>query len=129
MYAIRSYYALEKNEFVSRVKAALGVPSLRVSCTECSRISRVAVVGGSGGDFIAAAKKEGAQALVTGEAKHHHFIEAAASRILLIEAGHYHTECAFADAIYMSLQLRLNALQLTLGLKKVENEKAPYVFE
>lgn len=120
---------LEKNAFLSRVKAALGVESVRLSQTACGRISRVAVVGGSGGDFAAAAKEQGAQALVTGEAKHHHFIEAAAYGILLIEAGHYHTECAFVDTIYMSLQSRLNEVQLDLGLKKAENDKAPYVFE
>lgn len=120
---------LERNAFLSHVKAALGVESVRVSRTACERISRVAVVGGSGGDFAAAAKEQGAQALVTGEAKHHHFIEAAAYGILLIEAGHYHTEYAFVDAIYMSLQSRLNEVQLDLGLKKAENDKAPYVFE
>ncbi len=120
---------LEKDALLARVKSALSVKSLRVSQTACLNISRVAVVGGSGGDFIAAAKEQGAQALVTGEAKHHHFIEAAAYGILLIEAGHYDTECAFADAIYISLQSRLNEVQLDLGLKKAENEKAPYAFD
>jgi putative NIF3 family GTP cyclohydrolase 1 type 2 len=110
------------------VKAFLSVESLRVSQAECGKITRVAVVGGSGGDFVEAAQKEGAQALVTGEAKHHHFIEAAANGILLVEAGHYDTEYAFVDAIYMSLQSRLNEVQLALGLKKAENDKAPYAF-
>ncbi len=121
--------AMEKNVLFARVKDSLGVESLRVSQTECGKITRVAVAGGSGGDFVAAAKMQGAHALVTGEVKHHHFLEAAAYGIVLIEAGHYDTECAFVDAIYMSLQSRLNELQLTLGLKKTENEKAPYVFE
>lgn len=120
---------LEKDAFLERVKTAIHVESLRVSQTACARISRVAVVGGSGGDFAAAAKEQGAQALVTGEAKHHHFIEAAAYGILLVEAGHYDTECAFVNTIYMSLQSRLNEVQLALGLKMTENEKAPYVFE
>jgi dinuclear metal center YbgI/SA1388 family protein len=121
--------ALEKDAFLTHVKGALSIESLRASQTQCKKISRVAVLGGSGGDFVAEAKKEGAQALVTGEAKHHHFIEAIADGILLIEAGHYDTEYAFVDAIYMSLQSRLNEVQLHLGLKKAENEKAPYVFK
>ncbi len=120
---------LEKDAFLARVKSALGVKFLRVSQTVELNISRVAVMGGSGGDFVAAAKEQGAQALVTGEAKHHHFIEAASHGILLIEAGHYDTECAFANTIYMSLQSHLNEVQLDLGLKKAENDKAPYVFE
>lgn len=121
--------AQNKAEFLARVKTALGVESVRVSRTVCDEISRVAVVGGSGGDFVTAAKRAGAQVLVTGEAKHHHFIEAAFADLLLVEAGHYHTECAFADRIYMSLQSRLNEVQLDLGLIKAEDDKAPYAFQ
>ncbi len=55
-------------------------------------ISRVAVLGGSGGDEIYAAMLAGADALVTGEVKHHHLYDAADSGISLIAAGHYSTE-------------------------------------
>ncbi len=119
----------DKQALVTRVKEALGVPAVKVSAGDFGGVSRVAVVGGSGGDFVAAAKSAGAQALVTGEAKHHHFIEAAAAGLLLIEAGHFHTECAFADRIDMSLQSLINEVQLDLGLIKAENDTAPYAFE
>ncbi len=120
--------AMDRGAFAAHVKKVLGVPAVRISEADCGDIARVAVVGGSGGDFIAAAKSAGAQALVTGEAKHHHFIEAAAAGLLLIEAGHFHTECAFADSIDMSLQSYVNEVQLDLGLMKAENDKAPYAF-
>lgn len=119
---------LNKKTMTAHVKAALGLDAVRLSETDCGVITRVAVVGGNGGEFVAAAKAEGAQALVTGEAKHHHFIEAAAAGLLLIEAGHYHTECAFAERIDMSLQSYVNEVQLDLGLMKAENDKAPYAF-
>lgn len=121
--------SLDKEAFIARVKTALGVSTVRVSASACARVARAAVVGGSGSDFVRAAKNAGAQALVTGEAKHHHFIEAAAAGLLLIEAGHYHTECAFTDRIDMSLQSYVNEVQLDLGLMKAENDKAPYAFE
>jgi len=117
---------LGRNDFLESVKAALGVEAVRVSATECGIVSRVAAAGGSGGDFVAAAINEGAQALVTGEAKHHHFIEAAAQGLLLVEAGHFHTECVFAQRLYMSLQSSINELQLDLSLMMAENDKAPY---
>ncbi len=120
--------ALDKQALIARVKTALGVPTVKISAANCGNISRVAVTGGSGGSFIMAARNAGAQALVTGEAKHQHFIDAAAVGLLLIEAGHYHTECAFSDRIDMSLQSYLNELQLDLGLMKAENDKAPYAF-
>ena len=121
--------ALDKDAMIAHVKNALNLDAVRVSVADCSSISRVAVAGGSGGSFVASAKAQGAQALVTGEAKHHHFIEAAAAGLLLIEAGHYHTECAFAQRIDMSLQSYVNKVHLDLGLIKAENDKAPYAFK
>lgn len=64
-----------------------------VKFTECSgAISRVAVCGGSGGDFLIAAKNAGAQALVTGESKHHLRLLARELDVALIECGHFCTE-------------------------------------
>ncbi len=117
---------MSRDGFVSHVKTALGLKALRVSQSSCETVSCVGVAGGSGGDFIAAAKKEGAQALVTGEAKHHHHIEAVAQGLLLIEAGHFETEYVFVDRIFMSLQAALNEVQLDLVLKKTKCEKVPY---
>lgn len=116
----------DKEAFLRQVRDALGGGALRVSHTPEEMIEAVAVVGGSGGDFVTAAKAAGAQALVTGEAKHHHFIEAAAHGILLIEAGHFETECLFSSQIFMSLQARLNEVQLGLALMKSKCEMVPY---
>ena len=119
---------MDRAAFADHVKAALGIKYLKTSHGTCDSISRVAVVGGSGGDFIAAAKKEGMDALVTGEAKHHHYLEAAALGVLLVEAGHYDTERWFVDDVFMSLQSRLNEVQLYLGLKRATCESVPYKY-
>ena len=117
---------MDKDAFLAHVKHSLGEDMVRASGWQRGQVSTVAVLGGSGGDFVAAAKAVGADALVTGEAKHHHFIEAAAYGVLLIEAGHYATEHGFVDEIFMSLQSSLNEVQLLLDFKKAECEKAPY---
>ena len=116
-----------EKQLIERVKQALEINNVRISRGSYDKIDKVAVVGGSGGDFIAAAKNEGAKALITGEAKYHHFIEAKAFGVFLIEAGHYDTEKCFVDSIFMSLQSRLNEVQCGLGLRKATCEKAPYV--
>ena len=107
------------------VKNSLGISHIRVSSGFEGLVSRVAVVGGSGGEYAAEALSAGAQALVTGEVKHHQWLEAKAMGILLIEAGHHDTERCFAEAIFGRLQLRINALQLDLVLKKAECMQAP----
>jgi dinuclear metal center YbgI/SA1388 family protein len=117
--------AMAEPAFFAHVKRALGADSLRVSAWPGGPVRTVAVLGGSGGDFAAAAKEAGADALVTGEAKHHHFLEAQARGLLLVEAGHYATEHGFVDEIFMSLQSRRNELQLFLDFEKAKCEKAP----
>ena len=116
----------DKEAFLRHVRGVLGGGALRVSQTPVEEVETVAVVGGSGGDLATAAKAAGAQALVTGEAKHHHYVEATAHGVLLIEAGHFETESLFASQIFMSLQARLNEVQLDLALKKSKCERAPY---
>ena len=113
-------------DFLESVKNALKADSLCVSAVQEKPISRVAVVSGSGGDYATAAHHAGAQALVTGEAKHHHFVEAAHLGLLLIAAGHFETECLFADQIFIGLQARLHEVQLDLALEKSTRETAPY---
>jgi dinuclear metal center YbgI/SA1388 family protein len=114
-----------KETLIQRVKQSLGISHVRASSGFEGRVSCVAVVGGSGGEYAAEAQRAGAQALVTGEVKHHHWLEAEATGLMLIEAGHFDTERCFVDAIFGRLQSRVNALQLQLGLKKAECMQAP----
>jgi putative NIF3 family GTP cyclohydrolase 1 type 2 len=57
--------------FIAGAAKALGAEAAQVSGPIPEQIERVAVVGGSGGDFLAQAKAAGAQALITGEASYH----------------------------------------------------------
>lgn len=82
---------MQAEELARFTKAQLGTEGVRY--TGCSRaIETVAVCGGAGGDLLGQAKAMGAQALVTGEVKHHQLLEADALDIALIDAGHFATE-------------------------------------
>ena len=61
------------------------------------KIKTVAVCGGSGGEYAKDVRAAGADALVTGEAKHNQLYEAADCGLCLAEAGHYETEECFLD--------------------------------
>jgi putative NIF3 family GTP cyclohydrolase 1 type 2 len=56
------------------------------------KVSKIAVVGGAGGDYWLRAKAAGCDALVTGECAHHQGRDAAEVGFAIVEAGHYHTE-------------------------------------
>lgn len=72
-------------------KKALGVGAVKYVPTD-RIISKVAVCGGAGGDFIEAVAAAGADAYVTGECRHHERLLAARLGIGLFECGHYCTE-------------------------------------
>ena len=61
-------------------------------------IRRVAVVTGAG-DCIADALAAGADALVTGEVRYHHALDAAAAGLSVVEAGHFGTEAPIAAVL------------------------------
>mgnify|MGYP000550311611 CR=1 FL=1 len=55
-------------------------------------VKRLAVISGAGGSLFADAIAMGADCLLTGEANHHHAIDAKRLGLSLIAAGHYATE-------------------------------------
>jgi len=67
------------------------------------------VVGGSGGDLLEAAARAGAQALITGEARHHAAQQAADLGLGLITLGHYQTEAVIIEPWAHKLDQMLKA--------------------
>ena len=55
-------------------------------------IKKIALCGGAGGSFLHDVAASDCDAFITGEAKHHEFLDAASLGITLIAAGHFETE-------------------------------------
>ena len=88
-------------DFATGVREALGAPF--VSVTDSGRsVRRVAVLGGSGKDFLSAAAATGADTYVSGELGHHTMTDepdVIVDPLNLIEAGHFHTEFPVCRAL------------------------------
>jgi len=89
--------------FAKRVEQSL---SARVSISgELEKlISRVAVMGGSGGSSVTQASAQGADVLLTGELKHSDALDAQMLGLSLIVAGHYETEAIVLEPLMKHLQ-------------------------
>lgn len=74
-------------------------------------VRKVAVGGGACGEYIVECVKEGIDAFVTGEAKHHELLFAAAHGITLVPAGHYATEAVSLDKLADTLREGFPSLQ------------------
>lgn len=78
-------------EFLSFVMKALSCAGLRYY--DGGRpVSKIALCGGSGGEYVSAAMEKGCDTLVTADVKYHQFLEARAMGLNLVDAGHFPTE-------------------------------------
>lgn len=82
---------LDALEFARRVKSVLGSSVVTLSRAS-GRVKKVALVGGSGGDDIGAAKAAGADTFLTGDLKYHELISPRDCGLNLVVAGHFFTE-------------------------------------
>jgi len=77
--------------YLTQIKAALNSNGLRY--WDASRpVQKIALCGGSGGEFVETADKLGCDTLVTADVKYHQFLEARERGINLIDADHFCTE-------------------------------------
>lgn len=106
--------ATSADAFAEHLKKVLGG---RVSYTDSGKaITRVAFCSGSGGDFVSLAKQYGADALLTGEAKHHEFLLSEDIGISLFVAGHYETENVVCEKLKDILNERFpNQLEIMVN--------------
>lgn len=92
-------------DFLSLVKARLGIPILRTSQfiiqNSKSKIHRVAICGGAGSFLIGDAKRAGADIFLTGDLKYHDF-QQADDEIIIADIGHYESE-QFSKEIFYSV--------------------------
>jgi dinuclear metal center YbgI/SA1388 family protein len=105
--------AVEAAAFVALVGERLDCSPLAAGPDKTVRT--VAVIGGSGGDYWKDALDAGADACVTGEASHHHALDAAAAGLVLVAAGHFATERVVLPAIKERLETALPGVRVDIA--------------
>jgi hypothetical protein len=81
-----------KREPLAFVAAKRGLSALNRTRFMPEKAGRVALMPGSGGSYLALAKKAGAELLITGDLAHHDAQAACDLRLGVIGAGHFETE-------------------------------------
>jgi dinuclear metal center YbgI/SA1388 family protein len=82
---------MEESDFLSLVKERMGCGCIRHSALLGKPVRRVAVLGGSGGFAIEAARALQADIFLTADLKYHQFYEAE-NKMVLADIGHYESE-------------------------------------
>lgn len=98
----------------ARELAALAGERLGAGAVRCCGLNRpvyrAAVCSGAGASLMADAKAFGCDALITGDAGHHDFLDAEEMGISLIAAGHYETEKLIAPVLRERIQSQFPSL-------------------
>lgn len=114
--------ATDINDFAEKVKKALNCDGLRYTAVK-KNIKKVALCSGSGGDMIFAAAEKNADALLTGEIKHHEINAANALGVNIIDAGHYKSEDVVINPLVKMLSDEFSEVLFTKSKTYSDNVK------
>lgn len=79
-------------DFLQILKNKLQIEHIRYNGNDNRTINKIAVCGGSGGSFIKDAIDSKADVYITGDVGHHDVQFASENNLIIIDAGHFHTE-------------------------------------
>ena len=114
-----------QQELAVRCNAPESGPAVQVKFADAGKpVKRLAVISGAGGSMFEDAIAMGADCLLTGEANHHHAIDAKRLGLSLIAAGHYATEFPVTAVVAEKLRTALPELEV---LVSTEN-RDPYTY-
>lgn len=116
---------LTPGEFAERVKSALGIPVAVCSRPDDPRspLGRVALCGGSGGEFLTEAIARGADAYVSSDMRHHDIVDYRGD-ILIVNIGHHEAERCAKDIFYHAITKKIP----NFAVKSSEVERDPVVY-
>ena len=99
-------------ELCELVKRKFGLEKVVLFGNEDDRVTRVAVMPGSGKEEIELAFQKGAKAIVTGDVSYHFGIDGVAMGINVIDAGHYGVEHIFINVLKDYLESNLSGIEV-----------------
>ncbi|EGQ27673.1 MULTISPECIES: Nif3-like dinuclear metal center hexameric protein [Sporosarcina] len=116
-------------QFAEHVKNAFKVPALRFVGDPETSIRKVAVLGGDGNKYITAAKRKGADVLVTGDLYYHVAQDAQSLGLAVVDPGH-NIEKIMIEGVARNLSKLCNEMKYDIEFieSKVNTEPFQFLF-
>lgn len=101
------------SQLVALLKERFGVPAIRATLgyDADAEVSRIALCGGAGGEFIDAAAAAGAQAYVTADVRYHDFCDHRTG-MAVFDIGHFESERYAVDILRDALAQKMPSLAI-----------------
>lgn len=90
--------------FMATVKEAFDTPAIKVAFPKQKKVSKIAVISGSGMDFISDVAKTGAEVFITGDMRYHDAQENGHYGISLVDVGHFESEVIYCKPLKNTLE-------------------------
>lgn len=116
-------------ELIDKVKLKLKLKSLRYCGDEGKAINRVAVINGSGQDYIAMAISAGAECIITGDTTYHYISDYNEAGIAIIDAGHFDTEWPAMKVVAEIINKGIELLGFNTSIIMSKASINPYKFK
>ena len=110
------------------VKSQLRLKGLRIIGKLNRKIRRVAIVTGSGSDFIQDAVREKCDALITGDMKYHQALNALNLGLAILDIGHYHSEARYMPVLAKRLTKEFKKLDWKIPVVVSQTGSDPFRF-
>lgn len=114
--------------FTSYVKEVFDVPALRFVGDPSTTIKKVAVLGGDGNKYIYAAKRSGADVLVTGDLYYHVAHDAQALGLAVVDPGH-NIEKVMIEGVATYMQKACETAKFAVTFLESEVITEPFQFK
>ena len=110
-------------DIINKVKATFNINNLRVVKGK-DEVNKIAIINGSGQDFIGRAISKGADCIITGDTTYHFASDYKEMGINIIDAGHFASEQVVFFDVMKNIINKFNDVEFILS--KVEED--PYTF-
>lgn len=97
-------YPMELKDFVWKMKRELEIPFIHIYGRPTQKVSRIALLGGSGADFIKDALQHQVDVYITSDLKYHDGQYAYEQNLTLLDLGHFHSEKILLQKIKEKLE-------------------------
>lgn len=109
-------------ELAEHVRRTLEAPYIITYGNASKKIERVALLGGSGADFISNAIEKKVDAYITADIRYHDTEEALDKDLFLIDAGHYYSEQVMMEELKKLLEKEFSTVEFQVEKRNFQNQ-------
>lgn len=110
-------------DLVLSIKEKLNIPFVKLVKGNDS-VKNIAIVNGSGSDFIGKAVEKGADCIITGDTTYHYALDYQEMGVSIIDTGHFPSEWIVFQNVVEKIKGKFDGIEIIISNKS----KDPYIF-